>query len=158
MKQVIKHIPTIYLRLVVTLIGLGVLALCVFALPAGIASPHSGGYRWVFVGMYVPAVPFFIALWQVLRLLHWFDRGKAFSAASVRAVQHIKYCAVAIATLYGIGMPYVFVVAQRDDAPGVVAIGLLAVFASMVIGVFAAVVQKVLESAIIIKAENDLTV
>jgi hypothetical protein len=49
-------------------------------------------------------------------------------------------------------------VAERDDAPGIILIGLVIIFASMVIGVFAAVLQKLLTNAIEIKSENDLTV
>ena len=45
-----------------------------------------------------------------------------------------------------------------DDAPGVILIGLILIFASMVIAVFAAVLQKLLKEAIDIKSENDLIV
>lgn len=48
--------------------------------------------------------------------------------------------------------------AERDDAPGIIVIGLIIIFASMVIAVFAAVLQKLLKEAIAIKSENDLTV
>ena len=55
-------------------------------------------------------------------------------------------------------MPYVFYLADMDDAPGLVAIGLVIVFASFVIGAFAAVLQKLIQNAVEIKSENDLTV
>ncbi|MED4598856.1 DUF2975 domain-containing protein, partial [Bacillus subtilis] len=41
---------------------------------------------------------------------------------------------------------------------GIIVIGLVIIFASMVIAVFAAVLQKLLKEAIDIKSENDLTV
>ena len=47
---------------------------------------------------------------------------------------------------------------QRDDAPGIIIIGMIMIFASMVIAVFAAVLQRLLKDAIDIKSENDLTV
>lgn len=55
-------------------------------------------------------------------------------------------------------LPFVFLVAQLDDAPGLVIVGMVPVFASMVVAVFAAVLQKLLKNAIDIKSENDLTV
>ncbi|MGO4375941.1 DUF2975 domain-containing protein, partial [Paenibacillus sp. MCAF20] len=45
-----------------------------------------------------------------------------------------------------------------DDAPGIILVGMVLIFASLVIAVFAAVLQKLLKEAIDIKSENDLTV
>ena len=55
-------------------------------------------------------------------------------------------------------MPFVIYVADKDDAPGAVGIGLVIIFASLIIAVFAAVLQRLLQNAIDIKSENDLTV
>jgi hypothetical protein len=110
------------------------------------------------LGLYVPAIPFFVALYQTLKLLDYIDRNKAFSQLSVRALNSIKYCAIIISAMFAAGMPYVYYVADQDDAPGVVAIGLVIVFASLVIAVFATVLQKLFKNAMAIKAENDLTV
>lgn len=149
---------TIFLRGAVVFIGLVVLALCVFALPAGIRTDQVGGYRHILLGLYVPAVPFFVALYQALKLLGYIDRNQAFSDLSVRALKYIKYCALTISGLFLAGMPYVFHVADMDDAPGVVLMGLIIIGASFVIATFAAVLQKLLQNAMDIKSENDLTV
>lgn len=148
------------LRAVIYLIGLGVLALCIFGLPQLIIAELSGDFDYgpIFLGMYVPAVPFFIALYQALKLLHYIDQNNAFSSLSVKALKNIKYCGLAISVLYAAGMPYIFYVADRDDAPGVVAIGLVIIFASLVIATFAAVLARLLQNVIEIKSENDLTV
>lgn len=147
-----------FLRGVVVIIGLIVLALCIFLLPAGIANDEVGGYRPILLGLYVPAIPFFFALYQTLKLLSYIDKNKAFSDLSVRALRSIKYCAVTITALFSAGMPYIYTVADRDDAPGVLAIALVITVASAAIAVFAAVLQKLLQNAIDIKSENDLTV
>lgn len=159
-----KHNPIIasrtsslFLRAVIILIGLLVAALCVFVLPVGIRE-SSGGYGLILLGMYATVVPFFIALHQTLRLLSLIDQKQAFSDLSVRALAAIKYSALVISALYTAGLPYVFHVADKDDAPGVVVIGMLLAFAPFVIAVFAAVLQKLLQQAIALKDENDLTV
>ena len=46
----------------------------------------------------------------------------------------------------------------EGDRAGVVMLGLLSILASSVIATFAAVLQKLLQEAIDIKLENDLTV
>lgn len=158
-KDVLAHKgSTIFLRVSVLGLGLMVLALCVFALPAGIRSDSTGYYRNILYGMYVTVIPFFIALHYTLKLLGYIDRNKAFSTASVTALKYIKYCALATAGMYTAALPYFYYAADQDDAPGVVLIGMLLVFAPLVIAVFAAVLQKLLHNAMIIKSENDLTV
>lgn len=149
---------TLILRGVVILIGLMVLALCIVVLPAGINSDNTGDYRPMLLGMYLPAIPFFFALYQALKLLSYIDQNKAFSILSISALKKIKYCAIMFSALFAVGMPYIFYVADKDDAPGVALIGFVIIGASFVISVFAAVLQKLLQNAIAIKSENDLTV
>jgi hypothetical protein len=153
-----KRGSTLILKIVIILIALGVLALCVFVLPTGIRSDEVGDYLPILMGMYVPAIPFFIALYQAIKLLNYIDRNKVFSEVSVKALKHIKYCAIAICVLYTAGMPYIFYVADKDDAPGVVAIGFVFIFASLVVAAAAAVFQRLLQNVLDIKSENDLTV
>lgn len=149
---------TALLRVAVLGFAAAILALCVFALPAGIASDNAGMYRWILAGMYIPAIPFFYAIYETMKLLRYIDAGTAFSGQSVTVLKHIKYSAYSIAGLYAVGMPYVYYVADKDDAPGVVAIGCILVAASAAIAVLAAVLQQLLQAAIAIKSENDLTV
>ena len=55
-------------------------------------------------------------------------------------------------------MPYIFLLADKDDAPGAILMGLVPIFVSAVIAVFAAVLQRLLQEAVDIKAESDLTI
>lgn len=153
-----KQGSTLFLRGAIVLIGLIILVICVFLLPAIISSDNTGYYRPILLGLYVPAVPFFIALYQALKLLGYIDKDLAFSELSIRAFANIKYCAIAISALFAIGLPYIYMAADRDDAPGVMLIGLVITFASLVIATFSAVLQKLVQNAVAIKSENDLTV
>lgn len=154
----IDHGSTWYLRFAVLSFAALILGLCLFALPIGIASDDTGLYRWIFLGLYVPAVPFFYAIYQTMRLLGYIDHGTAFSDASAQAFARIKWCGALIAALFCAGLPYIYYVANKDDAPGVLAIALVLIGASTAVAVFAAVLQRLLTSAIAMKKENDLTV
>ena len=155
---------TLFLKVVVFLIGIPVLALCIFWLPwlanrAPEMNPELAYLQYpVLIGLYATAIPFFFALYQTLKLLSYIDKNKAFSELSVKALKNIKYCAITISILCVVGIPLLFLMAQEDDAPGIVVLGLVITFASIVIAVFAAVLQKLLKNAIDIKSENDLTV
>lgn len=159
-----KRGTTLFLRAAVILIGIPILALCIFWLPL-VPKNYAEwlpelAYLWYpfMMDLYAAAIPFFFALYQALRLLSYIDRNKAFSELSVRALKNIKYCAVTISILFVICMPILYLMAEIDDAPGIIVIGIVIIFASIVIAVFAALLQKLLKEAIDIKSENDLTV
>ena len=153
-----KQGSTLFLKSVISFIGLVVLGLCVFLLSAMISSREAGDYLPVLFGMYIAAVPFFFALFQTWKLLVYIDKSEAFSDLSVSALKRIKHCAIAISAVYVASMPFIVHVADIDDAPGATALGFVIIFASIVIATFAAVLQKLLQDAIDIKSENDLTV
>jgi len=159
-----KRGSTLFLKLAVFLIGTPVLALCIFVVPeianfAAVIFPDMQYIKYlVFIYLYATAIPFYIALYQAFKLLSYIDKNKAFSGLSVNALKNIKICAIIISILYVVGMPFIYLMAEIDDAPGLIVIGMVIIFASTVIAVFAAVLQRLLQEAIHIKSENDLTV
>lgn len=159
-----KQVSTLFLKVAVILIGIPILTLCIFLVPeiANFAAelyPDMSYIKYlVFIDFYAAAIPFYYALYQAFKLLSYIDKNKAFSEWSVRALKSIKYCAITISSLFVVGLPLFYLVAEKDDAPGIILIGLILIFASMVIAVFAAVLQRLLQEAIDIKSENDLII
>lgn len=159
-----KRCSTLFLKIAIFLIGTPVLALCIFWLPrlAKGAAESNSEFSYVIYGivavLYISAIPFFVALYQAFELLSYIDKNEAFSELSVKGLRNIKYCAITISGLYVADMPFFYIFAELDDAPGVILIGMVPIFASMVIAVFAAVLQRLLQEAINIKSENDLTI
>ncbi|SFE41904.1 Protein of unknown function [Paenibacillus algorifonticola] len=155
---------TLFLKAAVIFMGIPVLALCVFLVPeianfiAESYPDHAYLKYLFFIDLYAAAIPFYFALFQALKLLSYIDHNKAFSELSVRVLKNIKFCAILISCLYVAGMPFFYLITQKVDAPGIMVIGLVIIFASLVIAVFAAVLQRLLQEAIDIKSENDLTV
>ncbi|MGM0751627.1 MAG: DUF2975 domain-containing protein [Bacillota bacterium] len=155
---------TLFLKIAVFLIGAPIVALCVLGLPwlAMDVAESDSKLAYVVYGilvvMYISAIPFFIALFQAFKLLSFIDKNNAFSELSVKALKTIKKCAIAISLFYVAAMPLFYILAEVDDAPGIILIGMIFIFGAAVIAVFAAVLQKLLKNAIDIKSENDLTV
>ncbi|MGM8216579.1 DUF2975 domain-containing protein [Bacillaceae bacterium W0354] len=162
-----KQVSTVFLKIAVIIIGIPVLALCIFLLPQ-IANVAFGelvngaelGYivLGVIIIMYISTLPFYFALYQAYLLLRYIDKSQAFSDLSVQALKKIRNCAILISGLYVVALPFIFMIAEWDDAPGLVLIGIIITGASLVIAVFAAVLQRLLQEAIHIKQENELTV
>ncbi|SIS55382.1 DUF2975 domain-containing protein [Salimicrobium flavidum] len=162
-----KKGSTLFLKIAIIIIGLPILALCILVLPkiAGeaISQVQNGselGYvvLGILIIMYAAAFPFYFALYQSFNLLLYIDRKQAFSGLSVTALKKIKACAIIISGLYVLALPLIYIVAEWDDAPGLILVGMALIGAPLVVGVFAAVLQRLLKEAIDIKSENDLTV
>ncbi len=159
-----KKVSTHVLRLAIFCIGLGVLALGIFVWPeiwrGGSAEfpEASQALLLIVIGLYMTVIPFFVVLWQALKLLRNIDKGTAFSESSVEALRNIKRYATIIGILYVGGVPLLYPVAQADDAPGLILMGMVIASAPIVVAVFAAVLEKLLKSAINLQSENDLTV
>lgn len=153
---------TLFLKIAVILIGVPVLTLCIFGLSWLPNHPVNPDYNHILypiiTGIYVSVIPFFIALYQAFKLLGHIDKNQAFSELSVRSLKNIKFCAMTISGLYVVVLPFVYLLAELDDAPGLILIDMVIIFAAMVITVFAAVLQRLLQEAIDIKTKNDLTV
>lgn len=151
---------TAFLKAVIYLIGAAVLGLCLFWLP-GLAYRMLKSNLIIFaiaMIMLISVIPFEMALYQALKILKYIDKNEAFSELSVKAFSNIRNCAVAISFLYTAGLPLLYIFADKEDAPGILLVGIIITGISFVVAVFAAVLQKLLKNVIEIKSENDLTV
>lgn len=159
-----KRSSTLFLKSVIALIGMGTLA-------AMIRFPQTEGrannldlisiYTDPFIiYLYVASIPFFAGLYHAFTLLGYIDQNMIFSQAAVKTVRNIKYCALGLLGFITLALSYIFVVAKNtnDDGAGAIALGLITLFASVVIATAATIFQKILQNAVDLKLENDLTV
>lgn len=157
-----EKLSTNFLKAAIILLALPVLALGLRGLLGLFNHPAHPDYAWILypivIGLYLSVIPYFIALYQAFKLVTYIEQHISFSELSNQALKKIKWCAMTISGLYLLIMPFIYHLAQIDDAPGLVLMGFLPVFASLIITVFAAVLQRILREAIQFKTENELTV
>ncbi len=67
-------------------------------------------------------------------------------------------CAIAIPVFMMLGVAYIIFGANGDDFAGPVALARYATFASIVIATAVAIFERMLQNAVDLKSENDLTV
>jgi Protein of unknown function (DUF2975) len=152
----------LFLRAVTLLVGVGVLAGLLWEpqvegrnVNADLVTIY---FRDPFLAYaYVGSLPFFFGLYQAFKLLGYVGQGQAFSPAAVKALRSIKYCALAVIGFIVGGEAYILL-GVSDDRAGGVAMGLFTSFALVVTAAAAAVLERVLQSAVDLKSENDLTV
>jgi len=160
-----KKSSTLFLKVVILLIAVGALAGMIWEPQIEGRNAHADlvsiYLRDPFLSyVYVASIPFFVALYQAFKLLGYIDKNKTFSRVSVNAVRNIKYCATTIIGFIMGAEAFLFIVqrGKSDDIAGGVAMGIFIAFISIVIATAAAVFQRLLQNAVDIKSENDLTV
>ena len=162
-KITMKRISTIFLQAVIVLIGIVALAILIrFPLTEGRAtnldlfSIYSDPF--ILYG-YAASIAFFVALYKAFKLLGYVGQNKVFSSNSVGALKSIKYCAIVLSILIVMAGLYIKIAHDKDDDPaGFLAICIVTTFASIVVATAAAIFEKILQNAIDMKSENDLTI
>lgn len=149
---------TMFLQFAILILAVAPTIFLVLTSPFLVKGEVDGGYDWVLISIYLSMIPFWIALYQGFKLLRLIDSQLVFTPMAVQYLRRIKYAAIIIAGVYIFASPYIFMVANKDDAPGVVLINLILIGAALVVATFAAVLQQLFRSASLIKNENDLTV
>ncbi len=161
---IMKRSSTLFLQAVIVLLGVGALALMLW-------EPHIEGrnaqatlfeiyFKDPFLAYaYLASVPFFVALYQAFRVLAYFRQDATFSPATVKALRTIKYCAIAIIGFVAGSIFFMpFSDPADDDGPQGVVMRILIAFGSIVVATAAAMFERILQNAVDLKSENDLTV
>ncbi|AYB33581.1 DUF2975 domain-containing protein [Chryseolinea soli] len=158
-----KRIPTLFLQAVIVLIGVVVLA-ALIGLPltegraANLDLLSVYADPFILYG-YAASSAFFVALYKAFKLLGYIGQNKVFSPDSVGALKSIKYCAIVFSILIVLAGLYIRIAHHKDDDPaGFLAICMVTTFASVVVATAAAIFEKILQNAIDMKSENDLTI
>lgn len=157
-----KRSSTIFLQGVVVLIGIIAVILLLWEPQIEGRNVHATLFEIYFKDpflayAYIGSTPFFFALYQAFKVLGYAGQNKVFSPEAVKALWTIKYCAIVIIG-FVVGAEIFIILHESDDRAGGVFIGILITFGSIVIATAAAMFEQILQSAVDIKSENDLTV
>ncbi len=160
-----KRSSIIFLQIVIVLIAIGSFTLMLW-------EPHLEGrnanatvlqiyFNDPFLAYaYSASIAFFVALYQAFKLLGYARQNKMFSQLAVKALGTIKYCAL-ILVAFIVGAEGYLVIVQRkveEDIAGGVMMGVILIFVSVVVATAAAVFEQLLQSAVDMKSENELTI
>ena len=108
---------------------------------------------------YVASIAFFVALYKAFKLLGYIGQNKVFSPDSIGALKTIKYCAVVLSILIVLAGVYIRIFHSKEDDPaGFLVICIVITLASIVVATAAALFEKIVQNAIDMKSENDLTI
>ncbi|KDR96553.1 Protein of unknown function [Peptoclostridium litorale DSM 5388] len=157
-----KTEKTAFLKLAVLGMGIVVFMLSIFWLPKaagnilGSNSENANLKYPALMGIYFTVIPFYIVLYQALKLLKNIELKNTFSKPAAKSLNLIKCCACAIAFVYAAGAALLGMKTVLNAS--IAAVPITFMFAALTIALFAAVLEELLMTAIEIKSENDLTI
>jgi hypothetical protein len=157
-----KRSSAAFLQTVIVLVGLGALALMLWEPHLEGRNAHATPFEIYFEDpflayAYVASIPFFVALFQAFKVLGLAGQNRVFSQAAVNALRTIKFCAIAIIAFVA-GAEVFIMLHSSDDRAGGVFMGILITVGSAIIAAAAATFERILQNAVDLKSENDLTV
>ncbi|CAG7650939.1 hypothetical protein PAESOLCIP111_06210 [Paenibacillus solanacearum] len=158
----VKRGSTTFLKVIIFLIGIAVLAVCIFLLPEAArrdAIERPGDYSLypLLVCAYGICITFSVALYQVFKLLTYIEKNNAFSELSLQSLKVIKKCAFTVICFILLAIVYLRVHAQftGDDAAGPISIGLMGILATSIIAAMVDALQKPLKNAPDLKSKKE---
>ena len=158
-----KRSSTIFLQVVIVAVGIGALALMLWEPHLEGRNAHATLFEIYFKDpflayVYVGSTPFFFLLYRAFGLFGHVRQNGAFSQVTLDALRAIKRCAFVLMGFIAGGVVVIIMFGDKEDRPAGVFMSILATFASIVIATVAAVFERILQNAVDIKSENDLTV
>jgi len=158
-----KRGATIFLQIVIVLIGIAALVLLLWEPQLEGVNANATLYEIYFQDpflacVYIGSIPFFVALYQAVKVLGYVEKNRIFSLTAVKALRTIKYCALAIIGFVMIEEIFIMLNHGSDDSAGGVFMGILISFGAILVATAAAMFERILQNAVDIKSENDLTV
>jgi hypothetical protein len=160
-----KRSSIIFLQIIIVLIGVAALAFLLWEPQVEGVNKNRTNFEIYFQDpflalVYAGSIPFFMALYQAIRALGYVGRNQVFSPEVVKALRTIKYCALAIIGFVVVEEIWILLMNDRDsDNPGApIFLGLLIILPSIVVATTAGMFERILQNAVDLKSENDLTV
>ncbi|MBO9128335.1 DUF2975 domain-containing protein [Bacillus sp. 165] len=157
-----KRDSTIFLKVIIFLIGIAVLAVCIYLLPEAArrdAIERPGDYSLypLLVGAYGICITCYVALYQVFKLLTYIEKNNAFSDLSLQSLKVIKKCAFTVIFFILLAIVYLRVRVQftGDDAAGPISLGLMGILATSVVAAFVNVLQKPIRNVLDSQPKNN---
>ena len=158
-----KKISIIFLQVVIVLICIVALTILIrFPLTEGRAANldlFSIYFDPFILYVYASSIAFFVALYKAFKLLGYIGQNKLFSPNSVRTLRSIKYCAIILCILIVTAGLYIRIFHSKEDDPaGFLAMCIVITFISIAVATAVAVLERILQNAVDMKSENDLTI
>jgi len=121
----------IAMKVMLIIAGLGILFLDLYVLPLAIIAEGNDDYLMrpylmiIYLSIYIMSFPFFVILFKAFIMLNLIKIEQFYSLKTVKNFQVIKVCAYSITLVVFVDLPFLFFLADYEDAPGLLLMGII---------------------------------
>ncbi len=121
----------IAMKVMLIIAGLGILFLDLYVLPLAIIAEGNDDYLMrpylmvIYLSIYIMSFPFFVILFKAFITLNLIKIEQFYSLKTVKNFQVIKVCAYSITLVVFVDLPFLFFLADYEDAPGLLLMGII---------------------------------
>lgn len=157
-----RSYKTFILKIIVIVIAALVLYLTLFWLNPTINQYNQLNPQFAYLSkgllvcMYLSIIPFYAGIYFILKLINMIEHDDFFTSDAIKFFQIIKVATLCELVIYGIYSIYIYT--HEGFNLSIFPIGLLVMFICFVLYVFIEIIIQLLDKAVNIKLENDLTI
>lgn len=158
-----RNISIVFLQVVIIIIGIVAIAIMIRVPMLEGRAEHLSLFNiysdpFILYG-YAASIAFFVALYKAIKLLSYIRQNRLFSQNSIKILRSIRYCAIVLSIMIVLAAIYIKIFHDKEDDPaGFLGMCMIITFIAIAIATAVAVLEKILQNAIDMKSENDLTV
>jgi hypothetical protein len=130
------------MKVMLIIASLGVLFLDLYVLPLAIMTGGNNDYIMmpylmvIYLSIYIMSFPFFVILYKAFITLHLIKIEQFYSLKTVKNFKVIKVCAYSITLVVFVDLPFLYLLADYEDAPGLLLVGIIIFGVSLFIALF----------------------
>ena len=154
MKFNLNKIAIYFLKNVLLIFGIVLIGILVFPFPLIIVKLFNSDLvirTYLLIGIfsiYLIAVPFIYSLFLSFKILTEIEKTNFFSLTVIDHLKNIKWSSLIISLIFLIDLPFVYLIADFDDAPGLILFNAFFIGMALVSFFFAEVLKNIVSNQI----------
>lgn len=149
-----KH-SIIILKIIILLIALFMLIFSVIGMVSLIKDPINFIYGHILypivIVIYISTIIIYLAFYQTFMLLDLIKEKLTFSMKTKTHLEKIKISGLVFSVLYFFLLPFVYMLANADDAPGIIFVGMIPFIGGFIVSLFADIIIKLIDEGMSLK-------
>ncbi len=152
MKTNMKKSTTMFLQVVIALVGVAALAFLIWEPRVEGVNVNATNFEiyfkdWFLVYVYIASIPFFVTLYQAWKVLGFARNDEVFSEKALKALHTMKYCGILMIGFVFLGEIFILSSSNGgEDRPPAVFMGLLVILVSGTLSLLAKKFERKLQN------------
>jgi len=139
-------------KILLVLIAVFILTISIIGLISLIQEPVNPIYGYILypilIAIYLSTILIYLAFYQAWRFISMIEKNQIFNLTSIAYLKKIKIYGLIFSAIYIIALPFFYLLANADDAPGVIFFGMTPLVGGFIVYLFSEMFEKIIRKGI----------